>query len=64
MPSMPLEAFHAARFGATDHGYSCGQGDPAPITGMVALALPRPFGRDYGEDEELKGEGLGLGTRT
>ena len=53
MPTMPLEAIHGAGFGPGDHGYPCGKGDPAPITGMVALALSRPLGPDYGEDEEL-----------
>ena len=50
---MPLEAIHRAKFRPGDYGYSCGQRDPTPITGMVALPVPGPFGRDYGEDEEL-----------
>jgi hypothetical protein len=31
---------------------------------MAALAVPRPFRRDYGDDEELKPRDWGLGTRT
>jgi hypothetical protein len=30
---------------------------------MAALAVSRPFGRNYGEDEELKAEGLGAGVQ-
>ena len=53
MPSVPLETIRGAKLGPNDHGCSCGQGDPAPTTGMAALPLPSPPGPDLGEDEEL-----------
>ena len=54
MPSVPLETIRGAKLGPNDHGCSCGQGNPAPATGMAALPMPSPPGPDLGENEELK----------
>jgi hypothetical protein len=59
MPAMPLETIRGARFGASDHGYSYGQGDPASTSGMAVLPVPGPPGPDHGENEELKAVGQG-----
>ena len=63
MPPVPLETIRGVKSGPNDHGCSRGQGDPASTSGMAALAVPGPFGRDYGEDEELGTRGWGRGCR-